>query len=59
MKNVNSMKKKVQRLTNMFKYEIRSGKCSQADIDYILSALKHNVSPWEADAADTEEVVNK
>ena len=64
MKNKNSMTKKIQRLTNMLKYEVRSGKCSQEDIDHILNHLRYNVSPWSTDddkwtEDDNDRVVNK
>jgi hypothetical protein len=48
MKYQNTMKTKLMRITNLVKYEIRSGKCTQADIDYILAHLKYSLSPWDA-----------
>jgi hypothetical protein len=48
MKSQKVMKNKLTRITAFLTIEVRSGKCSQADIDHILAHLKYNLSPWSA-----------
>ena len=46
MKYQKSMNSKIRRITNFVKYEIRSGQCSQDDIDHILNHLRYTIHPW-------------
>jgi hypothetical protein len=43
----NAMKRKIARIEKTFKYEIRSGKCTKEDIDFILDTLKGTLEPWK------------
>jgi hypothetical protein len=47
MKYKNAMKRKITRIEDVFKYEIRSGKCTKADINFILDTLKGTLEPWQ------------
>lgn len=46
MKYKNAMKGKISRIEKVFKYEIRSGKCTSDDINFILETLKGTLEPW-------------
>lgn len=47
MKYKNAMKRKIARIEDFFKYEIRSGKCTKGDIDFILDTLRGTLEPWQ------------
>lgn len=50
----NVMKKKIQRIEKVFKYEIRSGKCTREDINFILDTLRGTLDPWDPNAVEEE-----
>jgi len=53
MKYKNAMKRKITRIEDVFKYEIRSGKCTKEDIDFILNTLKGTLEPWQEEQVST------
>lgn len=55
----NVMQKKIQRIAKVFKYEIRSGKCTKEDIDFILNTLRGTLEPWDPTAAEEESNVKE
>jgi hypothetical protein len=55
MKYKNAMKGKIARIEKVFKYEIRSGKCTRQDINFILDTLRMTLEPWHNE--DDEEII--